>query len=167
MSEAKQKPPMGRRMRILLFVSLAFNLVIVGLVVGMFAKGGPPPRDYHRSDPVLPFTRAFDDDQRKELGRELRRSFWQKEKKARGGWVESYQEALEVLREDPFDRARFDTVIANQKALAESRRGNGQEILSDYLEKLSPEERAAYADRLEEEISRLSKQRKHWRKDRD
>ncbi len=167
MTQPSEKPPMGRRIRLVLFVSLALNLVVIGLVAGVVFKGGPPPRGTSRGfETVLPYSRAFTEDQRQDLRRELRKSFApRKDDKRGGGMVESYREALEVLREDPFERARFDAVIGKQKALAEKRHGSGQELLIKYLEAMTPQERAAYAVRLEAEIVKMSQRGKRWHKD--
>ncbi|MGH1415439.1 MAG: periplasmic heavy metal sensor [Pelagimonas sp.] len=167
MTESTQKQPVGRRLRVVLFVSLALNLVVVGLVAGLAFKGGPPTRGVSRSaDPVMPYSRAFTEDQRKELRGALRRSFAPSDRERSGeGMAESYREAVQVLREDPFDRARLEIVINRQRALAEKRHGNGNGILGQYLDAMTPADRAAYADRLEEEVERLSKRRKRWRKD--
>ncbi|WP_299927112.1 periplasmic heavy metal sensor [uncultured Pelagimonas sp.] len=167
MTENSKKPPMGRRIRLVLFVSLALNLVVIGLVAGVVFNGGPPPRGASRGfDTVLPYSRAFTEDQRRDLRRELRKSFAPSKGDKRGaGMVESYREALDVLRQDPFERARFDGVVNKQRALAEKRHGTGQDLLAKFLEAMTPEERAAYADRLETEITNMSKRRKHWGKD--
>ncbi len=167
MTQTPKKPPMGRRIRLVLFASLALNLVVIGLVAGVVFKGGPPSRGAPRGfDTVLPYSRAFTDDQRRELRRELRKSFVPgKGDKRGGGIVESYHEALGVLRQDPFERARFDDVMRKQKALAEKRHGTGQDLLAKYLDAMTAEERAAYADRLEAEIANMSKRRKRWSKD--
>jgi uncharacterized membrane protein len=166
MSETAKPPVMRRRMRIVLFASLALNLVIVGLVVGVVANGGPPSRADHRDrDPVMPYTRAFDEKQRRNLRDAYRSSFAPRPGSGKPDLVAGYRQAVEVLRADPFDISQLTAVVGRQKAQADRRQKSGQDILTSFLAAMSPEERLAYADRLEVEIERMSSRQKRWHKD--
>lgn len=145
----------GRWLRGVLFVSLALNLAVAGMVIGHALGGGPPDRRDRRAgdDPVIPYTRALDEDQRRMLGRTLRDSF----KRQRDGG--DYRFALEVLREEPFDAEKMTSVLQAQGARAEARRSTGQAALTHFLSNLSPKERHAYADRLERQIEQMEERR--------
>ncbi len=144
----------GRWVRVLLFASLAFNLAVVGLVAGFVLNGPPKPRG-ERHDPVLPYTRAFDEDQQREVRRALRRSFAGDGKRSREGYLSDYESALELLRTEPYDAARVSELLSAQAARGVRVRQRGQEVLSSYLAGMSADERRAYADRLETEVEKM------------
>jgi uncharacterized membrane protein len=166
MSETAKPPMMRRRMRVVLFASLALNLVIIGLVVGVIANGGPPARADHRDrDPVMPYTRAFDEQQRRKLRDAYRSSFAPKPGSGKPDLVAGYRQAVDVLRAEPFDALQMNAVVGQQKAHSDRRQKSGQDILTSFLAAMSPKERMAYADRLEVEIERMSSRQKRWHKD--
>ena len=144
----------GRWLRVLLFVSLAFNLLVIGAAVGLFLNG-PPALRGDRSDPVLPYTRAFDEDQRRELRRGLWRAMRKDAGAMRAGYLADYQRGLDLLRQDPFDQAALAALLADQAARGAEVRMRGQEVLMNYLVEMTPEQRRAYADRLEAELERM------------
>ncbi|BBU57762.1 hypothetical protein KU6B_40270 [Mameliella alba] len=165
-SEMETSGRPGRWLRILLFLSLALNLLVVGAAVGFFLNGPPAPRG-DRSDPVLPYTRAFDEDQRRELRRGLWRAMRKDAGAMRAGYLADYQRGLELLRQEPFDQAALAALLADQAARGVEVRTRGQEVLVKFLVEMSAEERRAYADRLEAELERM-RSRGHGRdKDRD
>ncbi|WP_421905017.1 periplasmic heavy metal sensor [Mameliella sp.] len=153
-SEKENTARPGRWLRILLFLSLALNLLVVGAAVGFFLNGPPAPRG-DRSDPVLPYTRAFDEDQRRELRRGLWRAMRKDAGAMRAGYLADYQRGLDLLRQDPFDQAALAALLADQAARGVEVRARGQEVLLNFLAEMSPEERRAYADRLESELERM------------
>ncbi|SMX49290.1 periplasmic heavy metal sensor [Maliponia aquimaris] len=143
-----------RWVRVLLFVSLALNLLVVGAVTGFVLKGPQLVRG-DRADPVLPYTRAFDEDQRHALWRDLRSGLPREGAPLREGYLEDYRTALEILRADPYDPARMEALLAAQAARGAEVRARGQKVLSAYLAAMDPEARRAYADRLEQEIGKM------------
>lgn len=148
-------------LRIVLLGSLALNLLVVGLVAGALVRGGPfrdgPP---HGREPVTPYTSAFAEDQRRDLRRALGRALRRDHDKAPAADLsESYQRALQLLRSDPFNAAAMAEILRRQAELTDKRRRTGEGILADYLAGLSPEERRAYAERLEEEVERFERRR--------
>ena len=149
-------------LKAVLFGSLALNLLVAGLAVGVVFDGPPghPPRD---RDPALPFTRAFDEDQRHDLRRALRKEF-DKRRGDGSGLIEDYREALAVLRAEPFDAEALKAALDKQGARAETRRERGQQILAEMLAGMSPADRKAYADRLERELDEILERRARWTK---
>ncbi|MBY6112846.1 periplasmic heavy metal sensor [Mameliella alba] len=152
-AETEKKSRTGRWLRVMLFVSLALNLLVMGAVAGFVVKGPPSPRG-DRSDPVLPYTRAFDEEQRRALRRALWRSF-PKDGSVRAAYLADYQQALGILRSDPFDRAALAALLTAQSERGAEARLRGQEVLMTFLGELSADERKAYADRLEEELDKM------------
>lgn len=140
--------PMRPWLRIVLFASLALNLAVAGMFAGFLLKG--PPRHGHDRDPVAPYTRAFDEEQRGEVWQTLRQRYRaDRAADGRPDVLGEYRAALDALRAEPFDAEGFGRVLAEQGARADERRQRGETVLLDYVTALSPEDRAAYADRLE------------------
>ena len=149
-SEKKTRTPLW--MRGLLLGSLALNLAVAGIVAG---RHGPerfePPRG---RDFVTPYTRAFTPEQRRELGAQLRARF-ERGRDERPPPFADYRQALDLLRREPFDRAGFEAALAAQDGRAAARQQMGQQVLAEYMAGLPPAARAAYADRLQEDLDRL------------
>lgn len=155
MTDADETRAAPRRwLRVVLFLSLALNLLVVGAVAGFVLKGPPLPRG-DRNDPVLPYTRAFDEDQRRAVWQDLRRGLTRDGGAMRAGYLEDYRSALEILRADPYRPDRMEALLAAQAARGAEVRAEGQKVLSAYLAAMSVEARKAYADRLEQEIERM------------
>lgn len=154
-------------LRILLFVSLALNLAVAGLFIGMAFDGPPRPSKGGGADFVIPYTRALDEGQRKAVFRDLRQDFRKdKARKALPGVIADYRDALAILTTEPFDEAALMAVLERQTTRAMERQVTGQRVLGSYLASLPPEGRAAYAARLAGEIEHLEKHERRW-KDRD
>lgn len=155
-----EKAGMRAWVKVVLFGSLALNLLVAGLAVGAFLHG-PPNHGGRDRDPALPFTRAFDEDQRRDLRRALRNDF-ETHRGTGPGIVEDYSRALDVLRAEPFDPEALRDLLEAQGARADERRKRGQAILAQALTDLTPEARRAYADRLEQELNQIIERRAHW-----
>ncbi|WP_417523204.1 periplasmic heavy metal sensor [Marinovum sp.] len=144
-------------LRIVLFLSLAMNLAIVGVVAGFLWNGGPgkpPPRSPR--DAVAPYTQALTRADRQAIGKqlfaEMRKEGPRSELRARAR--AEYAEALAVLRAEPFDAEAFAAVLERQNARAAARQQRGQDVLVSYVAGMSAEERAAFADRVAEALER-------------
>lgn len=161
-TEAHRKLPQGRGMRIVLFASLALNLAVAGVVAGFLVMGPPPPpRDRPGGDdPALPYTRALSPEQRGDLRDQLRgKAFGDRREMAdvRRAVLADYQRAVAVLRADPFDPAALEALMVEQAARSAEVRARGHAVLSSYVAQMTAEERAAYADRLEETLQRFAR----------
>lgn len=177
MSKTTDSPArMGRKMRILLILSLGLNFLVVGAVVGVGAKilrDGPPP---HRSDTgAVPFVRALDGHDRREVGRAIRKAY-------RDGGIDragdrrDYDAAVQILRNDPFDEAAMRALLSRQAKAAGTRFATSQEAWLGHVMSMDAESRRAYADRLVEVLSRKdhkdkwkgdggARDKEGWRKD--
>ncbi|WP_323042811.1 periplasmic heavy metal sensor [Gemmobacter sp.] len=141
-------PPRSRRLRWLLVASLTLNLLVVGVVAGVglrFAGGDMPPP---RSIGFGPWSGGLDRSDHKALreafgatGRDFRAD-WQLEREDRAA-------LLAALRADPFDPAALDSVTARMNARATERMDLGQRLIRDHILAMTPDQRRAFADRLE------------------
>jgi len=68
-----------------------------------------------------------------------------------------FDRLLTVLRSEPYDAAAAAEVIAAQRERARNGFELGQDLLLERLATLRPEERLAFADRLEQVLSRPPK----------
>lgn len=147
-------------MRILLVLSLVVNVLILGVVIGAFARWGDGEhRDHLRGARDLappPFVLAFEREERRALVRDLR---------GRTAGMERGREAvrtdlraiLAALRSDAFDADAVRALLAAERQRSQGRQAAGEDVFVDYLEGLSPDERRAYADRLERILRRMAR----------
>ena len=165
---APEPPKPGRSARltrVLLVLSLGLNLAIIGLVLGVMVfhgdrheerTGKHDRREGARIERDLgfgPYGRALHRDDWEELRSLLgpRRDALQgKREELRG----TFEKTLVVLRAEPFDRAEMQAQMARQSVLIRETAQIGQEVLLNHIEEMSPEERAAFADRLERGLGR-------------
>ena len=147
--------PMSRGVKILLFGSLALNLLIVGVVAGVVLSGGPEKNKRVERRDVGGFTlvRALPREARAELRArfETKRS----DHAGTGGHsAPSKKDILSSLRATPFDPQAFSELVSNQTRSLAERGRLGQEALVEQVAEMSDDERRAYADRVEEAFSR-------------
>ncbi len=65
------------------------------------------------------------------------------------------QQLAEAVRAEPFDADVVRAILTEQRALQLSMQEAGSQIMVDRLEQMSPEARAAFAERLESGIKRF------------
>ncbi len=153
-----EKKPRRNWLKIALLTSLVVNLLFVGLVVGAVAGKHRDDGRKDRSDVRVlrelgPYGRALPDTRRDALVSAMRPSREDRQdmgRQLRGG----FQEILRLLREDPFDDLAYADQLANQQALIDNRILVGQSALLEQIRLMSPEERRAYADKLERDLRR-------------
>ncbi|MCG6882962.1 MAG: periplasmic heavy metal sensor [Silicimonas sp.] len=140
-----------------LLVSAALNLLIVGIVAGaLLSPDGPRRRggeDERAVRGVLgePFFRALPARQRREMVREIvgNRDAFREGREALRTRFESF---LGALRAETFDREAAAALLGQQRQAAIRRQEQGEALLLDRLEGMTRDERAAYADALEERL---------------
>jgi len=155
MSDApkSEKPRLSGRARILLFVSLALNLAVVGILAGaMLGRDRhdlrqPPMRDFGFG----PYGRALSQADRKELAQALAGHAGD----LRNNRVELRRQMtsiLQIIRTTPFDGAELAGVLRQQRSNLVDLQDIGQRLLLERLEAMTDIERAAFADRLEKSV---------------
>ena len=151
MPDTTPKPGSGLRgwLRVVLFASLALNLVIVGVVAGALLRDGGPggPRGPGRDGALL------SDDQRRAVRRAIVAA--RENNPAKGRWLPGYTEAIAILRAEQFDAAALEAVLIRQAEASRAYSDTGRAALLAAVAEMSAEDRAAYADRLEEAMARL------------
>ncbi len=134
-------------MRILLISSLALNLLFVGLVVGAALRFGgpesmrPPPRSLGSA-----LYRALPDDIRQEMRQQSRSGH---EARRKGGFRD-VGAVVTALRASPFDAEGLKAVLDRQLEQREAFHRSVQDKWFERIMMMSEDERATYADRLED-----------------
>lgn len=155
-------PKMALWLRVVLTVSLALNLAVVGLVAGAFLKD-PPRRDRPEGRQVdrlpaelrelgpAPFFYALSPEDRRLLLEATR----EREKDlgaSRSATMARLEEMLRLLRSEPYDAEKMRALLAEQRMAAVERSHIGEQLLLARFAAMSPEARAAYADRLDHSL---------------
>uniref|UniRef100_UPI003569FCF9 periplasmic heavy metal sensor n=1 Tax=Shimia sp. TaxID=1954381 RepID=UPI003569FCF9 len=99
------RPRMRPWLRVLLVLSLAFNLVIIGAAAGLalrFGRAGPPP--FLVEGPGSPMVMALSHEHRRAVGRSIRRAYHEAED-GRRARAASYRDLAGVLEAEPLDLA--------------------------------------------------------------
>ncbi|WP_170422514.1 periplasmic heavy metal sensor [Ruegeria arenilitoris] len=140
--------PKNRWMSVLLILSLALNLLIVGVALGtvLRVKGG----DHAKSPPGFgsALYRALPKDERKAMRGEL----FDRHRKGAKTRSQDFAVLSAALRAEPFDPAAVQVLLDQQaQSMADLQEALQQEWLARVVA-MSAEERLVYADRLEEVV---------------
>ena len=153
--EKGRKPRMGRGMRILLILSLAFNLLIVGLAVGAVLSGGPKG---HRDARMPAHVRALDHEDRRAIGQDIRAAYRAGTFGKRAERQQS-ERLADLIAAQPFDRVAVGALSDEIEAGKRIRFEVARDIWLDRVEAMSPQARVAYAERLREVLAQKGKDR--------
>lgn len=145
-------------MRILLFVSLAVNLLVLGTAGGLLVRGRawqdePPDARLVFDLGLGPYVRALSPEDRDGL----RAAAASRRADFRGNRADmrrTFEETLAALRADPFQPERLSAVIARQGEIADRGRQIGQDLFIAHVAAMTPDARHALADRLETSVRR-------------
>jgi uncharacterized membrane protein len=156
MSDAASKTPKMRRgVRILLFASLALNLLVVGLVFGAFVshryedRRGPPRMEQVGG----PLAAALSRQDRRKVGREMRR-IYRAERASQDDIGAGFSEVITALTMVPYDSVAARMAVERQVHTITRRVDLGVDILLKRFDEMSDSERAAYTERLKEVLKR-------------
>lgn len=157
--EMAGKPRRGRGWKILLVLSLALNLLFIGLIGGAMARfGGPFAHDRGQTARGASLGAAVF----RALPRDDRRAMFRKVAGARDRDAAGADELLTTLRADALDRGALAAFADGQ---GERRRAHGVAIAEAWVENvaaMSVEERRAYADRIEEILNAPREAPRWW-----
>lgn len=138
--------PRRNRTRWLLVASLGLNLVAAGVIGGAIIKGPPPP-DPGPGPALWHFARSLPDPYRHDLGEALRatRKDWIGPREAMEGVSRQLAAALEA---DPYDPEAVRQLFQQQTEIASRLSLRGSDLLMAQIDRMTPVDRAAYAERL-------------------
>ncbi len=146
MTEPAAHPATATWVKVVLALSLAVNLAVIGLAAGAFIKGGPKgsPRDASFG----PFSEAFSREDRKALRSALAErapEFLASRQAAQ----QEFTALLAVLRAQPLDPAALSAALAAIEQRNADRLHLGRGLIETRLMAMSDADRLAFADRLE------------------
>lgn len=152
MADPKMPAPRPSRLwRIVLVISLALNLAVVGLVAGSAATGRfgeGPPRSFDLG--LGPMARALDKDERRAIGRVMRQDRALRDFNLRG----RVSGMVEALKAEPFEPDALRALMAEQASRVAQVQATAQSAFVDQIITMTPERRHAFADQLTQELSR-------------
>lgn len=152
MAEDRMPNPKPRRAwRIVLALSLALNLAVVGLVVGSLVSGrmgAGPPRSFDLG--LGPVARALSQSERREIGRNLRRDRVMRDFDLR----DRVNSMTAALRAEPFDPQALRVLMDEQAARVVGVQSKAQDAFLDQIIAMTPERRREFADQLMQELAK-------------
>ncbi|MCF6445108.1 periplasmic heavy metal sensor [Nereida sp. MMG025] len=144
-------------LKVVLVVSLALNLLVVGVIAGGAIAGrkGDDPRADRRTEAPSGFmaiTRALPKQDRRAIGQQLRSL---RQQDTRDPQTRARRDAqiaawVGLLEADVFDLETARGLASDQVAAAQTRRARAQDVALDYIAQMPPEARQAVADRLKD-----------------
>lgn len=149
------QPAMRSWIRIALVLSLGLNLAVAGMFIGAKVAGGDT-RNWDRGGAetrIGPYGRAFSKEDRAALREKFR---------AGAGDFREHRKTIraastafaETLRAAPFDIDAARAALAAQRGAQIALQDEGQELMLTHLASMTPEARAAFADTLEQNLTR-------------
>jgi uncharacterized membrane protein len=131
--------------RTLLFLSLAFNLLVIGAAVGAFGAGVRVQRETSRAVVErMPGPRAFmaalPPATREKMRRELERS-WEETREARGAALQARRDAFMAAEQEPYDAERVRAAFAQLRSADQAAIAVFHNNIAEAFGALAPEER--------------------------
>lgn len=142
MSDTPVRSP--RRISFWMTISLLFNLLLLGLVVGMLVRQ-IPDRGHQAERPR--FAQSMAPETRRAMFGLMRESY-RESRSERDVRNQARIELADALKAEPFDPERVRTAFASLRAADESVHAATHAAMIARLEALPPEQRAAMADLL-------------------
>lgn len=151
---ADTSTPTSKTMRWALIASLAVNLAVAGLALGIYLRNSPgahgePVRDLGFG----PYDGALRPQDRDAL-RQAMKAKSAALKETRGQMSADTTVVIAALRATPFDADALGAALAAQQSHLSDRMKLGTDTMRDFLANLPPQDRLAFADRLEDRLKR-------------
>lgn len=144
---------------LLLFVSLAANLLVAGILAGwLISPGGPQRSDFGQARGLVgePFLRALPDSERRAIMRDAIKEA-PRIRESRESLRARVDAFLAAIRAEPYDPETVEILLKEQRDVALRRQDIGERLLLNRLEAMNSEQRAAYADALQRTLRRQSR----------
>ena len=148
---------LGRAGKVLLYVSLALNLAIAGIVIGAVVLGSD--RAHDRGPPsggevgLRPVMQALSPEDRRSMVREVRKEL-RPLGRSRAEMRALMEDFVGAIAAVPYDHARVEALVKAQTDEAEIRLDVASGVFLKRLAGLTDEERLEFSERLAEEMSR-------------
>lgn len=162
MADIDNKPTrrVPRWIKIALGLSLAVNFAVMGMVAGAMLRGGPKGPPPSAGNFAFAYVRALPREDRREIFEGVRRAGGEGQL-SRADRRALYTEMLTALRAPDLDRNAVSAVLDKQNVASVGVQSAVQIRWLDLVEGMSIEERSAYADAVQEVITRGHKRHKN------
>ncbi len=142
------------KVKIILVVSLAINLLIAGMMGGMmYRANGIPHMDTHLRDVGFKvLVNALTRKDRFMMGRALREKFGNRDARLSLARLK-INELVKVLQASDFDGNKVETILRSNALNIVPRQEAGVRMLIDRLKSMTAKERQTYVDRLDMAMS--------------
>ncbi|MFY0690664.1 MAG: periplasmic heavy metal sensor [Paracoccaceae bacterium] len=142
-------------LRIILVLSLGLNLLFVGAILGArLSDRGPGPDKVTRGMPIGVYGRALERRDQRALGRAFRKEMRASSAPERARLREIPPRVIGALVAEPYDPAQVEALFDLQRDRMLELHDVGRKLLLERIAAMSPEERARYAQRLSDGLSR-------------
>ena len=141
---------MRRSVKVVLIVSLALNMLVLGMVGGMMYHGGPITKAMSAQMTAYgPLTRALSREDRAMIGQTMRSELGdaRQSRQKRAAGIKALKTALMA---DDYNSDTVHQLIVELQDIGLKRYTLGQRLLHERLDTMNDEERRAFANRLEE-----------------
>lgn len=142
----------SRLTRGILIGSLALNFLIIGGAIGFVATADKHRQPLPSSFSIGPFTQALEDGQRQQVRAKLKDNMESRRQEDRRESRRAFSAFLASLQQEPFERTAVVDALNAMEMQSKTRRMEGTNAFLDALETMTPEERSAYVERLEQEL---------------
>lgn len=158
MKETENSPPSAPRtrrwVRATLIASLALNLMILGVIGGaVLGNWGGPSRATPGEAAYGPYARALSDEDRAALRLEMRAAA-PRLRENRTVVRQGFRDLLDALRAEPYAPSRVAAILEAQETRVRDHGQIWRGLMLQRLDTMTPEDRAAFADRLEKVLRR-------------
>lgn len=154
---APQPAAIGTRTRVVLILSLALNLLFVGMLAGSGIERVRNPDRRAGIDPGMGvFAEALDAGDR----RALRQAFLAEAPRLRAereAWRAQSQQLVAALRAEPYDPAAVTAISRQMTAAAQGRFDLGARLLLARVDEMAASARLDFAERLEAALERADR----------
>ncbi|MEM1162824.1 MAG: periplasmic heavy metal sensor [Pseudomonadota bacterium] len=150
-----QTPSSPRWMKVLLLGSLAVNVAVVGVIVGFMMKGTPERGSERQIYWIMQFVPETRQDDARALFRGRRDSI----RDLMRDQNTSLDQILIAIRAEPYSPETLEAAMKDRRGSADKRRIMVEEGLLELLQTFSQDERAYFADQMEEQLKNMRRQR--------
>ena len=151
MADEQKAPRCPLWVKIVLGLSLAANLAIVGLVAGLVLRGGPLGGNGPSVGYAMPYVIALPREERRGVFDTVRGNKDLPNRRARRA---DYAAMIDALRADTLDVAAIQAILARQADGATRVQTAAQDAWIAAVSAMTPDERAAYTTRIEDVLKR-------------
>ena len=162
MNEDVKKSRMSRLVSALLFLSVAFNLVIIGAFLGFMLRADGTPMHNRNAPPLRDlgfgaYSSALPKEDRRLLLQEMAGLRHQLQD-SRQVLQSQMGELAAALSAEPFDPARVFAIMEEQEKLLLERQQLGRRLFVDHVSRMPEDRRRAYAERIAVMSQRMATQ---------